>query len=182
MLRQILLFSTLIIILSSCFDYEPEVNNMVYQDKDHALSDLLLEDWGAHSAEHYNYDFSFIGAKAKFEKKITSAGDEYIFVADTVDWFVITEFFAPSTKKFLPGTYASLGSRDIEDIDAHEFVFRKLVFGRNGRSSLEALNGTITISEKGSDSYRFVYDITLENDLKLTLKYEGVPLYRDMRN
>lgn len=178
------LFALLLLVfgLSSCFDFEPQPNAIIYKNETYGLSDLLLEDWGDHSAEHYNYDFTFVGSSALFEKMRTPGGNDLIFLTDTADWFVFTEFFAPDTKRFLPGTYHELGNREIKEIGAEEFIFRKIVFGRTNRSSIEGTAGTIKITQLEADRYRFDYEVTLDNDLKLELHYEGAAVYVDRRN
>lgn len=163
--------------LTSCFEYEEELSAVTYDDDEFLLSGVLMEDWGTHSANHYNMDFSLIGEDAAFEYNENALGEPYYTLSEPYDCYIFTEFFSPGKKNFTPGVFQELGDRHIEQIDQDEFVFRRLRFGRSENEGILGEKGTVTISIDKNGTYRFKFDVELTTGKKLKGSFTGVPQY-----
>lgn len=169
------------VVLSSCYEYEEELSAIAYGSRDYALSSVLLEDWGPHSANHYNMDFTIIGEESLFEERQDARGEVYFTLSEEFDCYIFTEFFSPGRETFREGTFHALGNRDISEVGDDEFVFRRVQFGRSQGERIFGTGGTISIVITGEGVYRMKYDVSLEDGKKLTGTFIGLPEYLDRR-
>jgi len=173
-----LLLSSLL--FTSCFEYEEELSLVQYGSRDYALSGVLQEDWGAHSGEHYNMDFTIIGETSVFEENQNALGETYFTLSEDFDCYLFTEFFSPGKEGFQEGTFTALGNRKLSEAEG-EFVYRRVQFGRSLEEAIFGENGTITIVITSKGVYRMKYDILMENGRKLEGTFIGTPQYLDRK-
>jgi len=181
-MRKLLFLSILFVLsLSSCFHYEEEVSVISFDQKDYKLSSFLEEDWGHHSANHYNMDFSIVGESTIFEQKQDVAGNVYYVFSEPFDCYLFVEMFSAGPEEFQDGVFRYLGNRKIDEVADDEFVFRRFQFGRSENEKLYAREGYVTVTIDNKGTYHLKFDVDLDTGGHLTGTFIGQPEYLDRR-
>ena len=164
----------------SCTDFETNISSITYQKEEISISDVLQEDYGAHTEQYYNMDFWMIGSQSNFEENQSSDGQIFYTLSETVDYYLFVELFSPGAHHFRKGTFMPLGDRKIRDL-SDEYVFRTFYFGENFDERIQAKKGSLVISDEPDGQIRISFDVTLENGEHLKGFFNGQPIYFDRR-
>ena len=169
----------------------PVSNTFTVDGKNFVAKSGVIEDYGSDGTDvdgdgendFYNYDFYITDAN------IVQKGDSYE-VEGNSSMLVYVETYSPSGSSFKPGTFNFSTGENPAKGD-YMFVAAYLVLDKNNSGTVgdEILNsdysevtaGKVTIS--GSNrNYTVAFDVTLENNKKLTGSYAGNFAYTDNRS
>ncbi|MFT6882039.1 MAG: hypothetical protein ACI83W_000405 [Marinoscillum sp.] len=175
------LFILLVIILNACNEYEEDVSQITYANTTFHLSDILREDYGPHSGEHYNIDYSMVGEAVFFLERRNNLGQLYYELSESAaDCFLFIEFFSPGTESFIDGKFLALGDRNLSDVPG-QYVFRRCNFRSSGNSPIFAEEGTIRLSISNTGVHRLYFDLKMYDGRSLKGAFTGKTNYHDKR-
>jgi hypothetical protein len=175
------LFILLVIILNACNEYEEDVSQITYANTTFHLSDILREDYGPHSGEHYNIDYSMVGEAVFFLERRNNLGQLYYELSESAaDCFLFIEFFSPGKDSFADGKFTALGDRNLSEV-LGQYVFRRCNFRSSGNSSIFAEEGTIRLSISNSGVHRLYFDLKMYDGRSLKGAFTGKTNYHDKR-
>lgn len=166
--------------IGACDDDSPDNPGITYELEEYHLSDLLEEEWGAHTGNHYNKDFTFVGNQTTFVE-ITNGFTVYYTLSEDPDCYIFMELFAPG-ESFSTGAFRALGRRKIEEAHPDEYVFRRFYFGRSLSEIIVCEEGLVTVSRLANNFYKITFDVVMEDGKSLKGSFVGPSIYVDQRS
>lgn len=171
----------LLVALLGC-DEKPEKEPaaVFFEEERYVFSNGLVEEWGAHSGNHYNLDFTLVGSEALFVEQTDVDGSTYFTFSEDPDFYLFFELFSSGQENFEEGEFLALGTKKLSEAP-EENIFRTFFWGRSLAEQIRMTGGRVIVSKSSKGTYMIEFHVVTSDGQILSGTYRGIPHYLDQR-